>query len=313
MKVLALLLPLLLARCGGHEAVPDLAVYTGQGFQLVNIKSKSARSIPCSIPVGSFSIAPNGKFLVLASKEGRSGMGQIYRLDIETSQIRKLTSAAFYYPSKRFPKSEFPERELYSDVEVSPDSRFVAFAVHSVADNDSDDLVGLSGPLAVMDFSSGKVRILSSTEKVNGEGPTFANRPRWSDDGQNLLMAFEVSGAITPASGDALRCLDWQVPKPFDEGIASPKGWWSNKEVLFVWDPKQSGIGKLLRLELTNGHVSSATSFLPISEAASSDVLDVDVNSRYILIQHAGRTELFRRTGELLQTWDTGARLRLFN
>ena len=313
MKGLALLLPLLLASCGRREAIPDLAVYTGQDFQLVNIESKSTRSIRCSIPVGSFSIAPNGKFLVLASKEGGSGMGQLYRLDIETSEIRKLMSAAFYYTSKRFPESEFPERELYSDAEVSPDSRFVAFAVHSVADNDSDDLVGLSGPLAVMDFSSGKVRILSSTEKVNGEGPAFANRPRWSNDGQKLLMAFEVSGAITSLSGDALQWVDRPMPKKLTEGIVSPKGWWSSKEILFVWDPEQSGISKLFRLDLTTGQVSNAASFLPIAEKQSNDVVGVDVNSPYVLIEHQDRSELFKRSGELLQTWDAGARLRFFN
>ena len=152
-------------------------------------------------------------------------MGQIYRLDIETSQIRKLTSTAFYYTSKRFPQSEFPEREAYSDVEVSPGSRFAAFAVHSVADNDSADLVGLSGPLAVMDLSSGRTRILSSTEKVDGENPVFANRPRWSGDGQKLLMAFEVSGAITSLSEDALQWVDRPMPKHLTEGIISPKGW----------------------------------------------------------------------------------------
>lgn len=255
MKALPLLLSLLLASCGRHEAVLDLAVYTGHGFQLVNIESKNTRSIPCSIPIGSFSIAPNGKFLVFASKEGRSGMGQIYRLDIETPQIQKLTLAAFYYTSKRFPQPEFPEREAYSDVEVSPDSRSVAFAVHSVVDNDSDDLVGLSGPLAVMDFSSGNVRILSSTEKVNGEGPALANHPRWSSDGQKLLMAFEVSGAITSLSGDALQWVDRPMPKQLAEGMVSPLGWWSNKEILFVWDPKQSGVGKLFRLDLTDGQV----------------------------------------------------------
>lgn len=177
MKVILLFLLLSLS-CGVRQDVPDLAVYTGHDFQVENIESKNARSIPCSIPVGSFSIAPNGKFLAFASKEGSSGMGQIYRLDIATSQIRKLTSAAFYYTSKRLAQAEFPERELYSDVEVSPDSQFVVFAVHSVADNDSDDIVALSGPLAVMDLSSGKVRILSSTERVTGDGPAFANGPR---------------------------------------------------------------------------------------------------------------------------------------
>ncbi len=132
-------------------------------------------------------------------------MGQIYRLDFEGSQIRKLTTAAFYFTADRFPHAKFPKRELYSDVEVSPDSKSVAFAVHSVADNDSDDLVGLSGPLAVMELLSGKVRILNSTEKLDSEGPAFANSPRWSNDGKKLLMAFEVSGAITSANGDTLR------------------------------------------------------------------------------------------------------------
>jgi hypothetical protein len=185
MKILALVLMLLSSSCGTHEAAPDLAVYTGQGFQLINVGSKSNRSIPCSVPVGSFSIAPNGKFLMFVSRVGRSGMGQIYRLDFETSQIRKLTTAAFYFTTNRFPQSESPERELYSDVEVSPDSQSVAFAVHSVADNDSDDLVGLSGPLAVMALLSGKVRILNSTERVDGEGPAFANSPRCRTTARN--------------------------------------------------------------------------------------------------------------------------------
>jgi Tol biopolymer transport system component len=125
-------------------------------------------------------------------------MGQIYRLDIETSQIRKLTSAPLYFTSKPFPQPELPERELYSDVEVLPDSRFFAFAVHSVADNDSDDIVGLSGPLAVMDLLSGKARVLSSTEKINDEYPPFATGPRWSNDGKKLLM-------VRPANAQTVR------------------------------------------------------------------------------------------------------------
>jgi hypothetical protein len=194
-KGLALLLPLLLASCGKREAAPDLAVYTGQGFQLVNIESKSTRSIPSFIPAGSFSMASNGKFLVFASKDGKSGMEQIYRLDFEASQIRKLTC------------------------------------------------------------------------------------PRWSNDGQKLLMAFEVGGAITSASGDALQWIDRQMPKPFDEGQVSPESWWSDKEILCVCDMERSAIGKLFCLDFATGQVSSAASFLPIPESAFNDVLDVDVNT----------------------------------
>lgn len=59
--------------------------------------------------------------------------------------------------------------------------------------------------------------------------------------------------------------------------------------------------------------MSGAVSFLPAAETAFNDVLDVDVNNRYILIRHESRYELFRRNGELLQTWNTAVRLRLFN
>jgi len=76
------------------------------------------------------------------------------------------------------------------------------------------------------------------------------------------------------------------VPKPFDEGHVSPKGWWSNKEILCVWDLKRGGIGKLIRLDLTTGQVSSAASSLRIPETAMNDVSGVDITSRYLLIQH---------------------------
>jgi hypothetical protein len=43
MKILALLLVLLSSSCVKREVAPDLAVYTGQGFQLINVESNGAR------------------------------------------------------------------------------------------------------------------------------------------------------------------------------------------------------------------------------------------------------------------------------
>jgi len=45
-------------------------------------------------------------------------MGQVYRLDFETSQIRRLTSAPFYFTTNRFPRLPFPKRRYI------PTSRF---------------------------------------------------------------------------------------------------------------------------------------------------------------------------------------------
>lgn len=315
---LALLIGLL--GCNQQRSVPDLVVYTGHEFQLLNVEAKTARSIPCSIPVGSFSIAPNGRFLVFASHESKTGMGYIYHLDFGTGQIRKLTSEPFYFTAKRFPpdKLEFalpPHRELYSDVEISPDDRFAAFAVHSVGDNDGDDLVGLSGPIAVMDLSAGTIRILSATEKINDGGPAYANTPRWSEDGLRLMMAFEVSGVITTLKDGSLREIDKQMSKPFEDGATSPRAWWSNNEILFVWNPKPvSGIGRIFRLNLVNGQVSRAPSFMPPGAAELESVTDVDANSRYLLVRYEGGADLYRRTGEVAQRFSVrGARLRLFN
>jgi Tol biopolymer transport system component len=130
-------------------------------------------------------------------------MGLLYRLDLPTGGLNQLPSQPFYFTTLAR-----GERELYSDPAVSPDSRLVVFAVHAVAGDASDDLVGLSGPLAVMDLASGQRRVLSATQDIGGYGAAFANSPAWSSDGRRLLVAFEVSGAIVDAAGLRLQQMD---------------------------------------------------------------------------------------------------------
>jgi hypothetical protein len=285
----------------------DVAVYTGQAIELYDVGSKSSIAIPCKIPVEYLSVAPSGHFLVISSRASEAGMGQLYLLNVAAGSFRQLTSKPFYF------KALGPgERELYSDPEVSPDSRSVAFAVHAVAGNDSDDLVGLAGPLAVMNIHSGERRVLRATENVAGQGTAYVNSPAWSSDGRRLLVAFEAGGAVAGLEGRDLQLLDGLMMKPFSEGVTSPLGWWSSTEIFFVWNPEQiSGLGKLFLLNLREGGIRNATDALQVPDAYLRDVTGIDVNSRFSLVRHGSDAELFSRSGQLIRRWPTcKARLR---
>jgi hypothetical protein len=289
----------------------DLAIYTGHGFELYTVESGVSRIVSCKIPVGDFSIAPNGRFVVLSSRASRAGMGLLYELDLTTGGLQQLPSNPFFVRTLNR-----GERELYSDPAVSPDNRLVAFTVHTVAGDDSDDLVGLAGPLAVLDLNSGRRRILAATLHVDG-GPAFINGPVWSSDGLRLLIAFEVDGAIVDLTGHQLQPLGDLMNKRLGDGNASPMAWWSNHEILFVWNPagtNMSGIGKLYMLDLRDGVVADGAASLRIPEASAHNVAGVQVNNRFVLVQHPNDTELFSRGGQLLKQWrgSNTPRLRLY-
>jgi hypothetical protein len=189
----------------------------------------------------------------------------------------------------------------------------VAFVVHAVAGNDSDDLIGLAGPLAVMDLHSGRSRILRATENISGNGAAYVNSPAWSSDGRQILVAFEVGGAIVDVESGGLQDIEGLMAKPFSEGVMSPVGWWSKAEVFLVWNPEQvSGIGKLFVLNLCNGTLRAAADVLDVGGALLNDVRGVDVNSQFILVVHQSGAQLLAPSGKLLHQWPTSkARLRV--
>ncbi len=234
-------------------------------------------------------------------------MGILYELRLADSNLRELPSKPFYF--KTLGRGE---RELYSDPAISPDSQSVAFAVHAVSGNDRNDLVGLSGPLAVMDLGSGQRRVLLATKDIAGQGSAFVNDPVWSSDGRRLLIAFEAGGGITDVGGQQLQLLGDLMMKPFSDGVASPVAWWSSDEILFVWNPRQeSGIGRLHLLNLRDCSVVDAAAVLRVPKASTHEVLGVQINSRFILLQHRDDAELFSRQGQLLRRWPNGTvRLR---
>lgn len=228
----------------------DLATYTGQGFELYAVDSGVSTFVPCKVAVADFSIAPNGHFLVIESRASKVGIGLLYELDLTTQDLRQLPSERFYFRT-----AKEGERELYSDPAVSPDGRSVAFTVYAVEGNDSDDLVGLAGPLAVLDLNSGQRRVVAATRRINGQ-PAFVNNPVWSSDGRRLLIAFEVGGAIVDVGENRIQLLDSLMTKQLGDGNTSPMAWRSDHEIYFVWNPTEtnrSGVGKLYLLNVHRG------------------------------------------------------------
>jgi hypothetical protein len=304
--------------CG--RKVPELAVIEGSRIDLYTVDLQPLSSITTDTKIGSLSIAPNGKFLVYASSEGRAGMGHLFRVDLPTNSRTQLTDKPFYEPGAMglVSKEDFPfeEKERYSDVAISPDSRFVVFAVHGVTDSDADDAIGLSGPLAVMDLGSRQKRIVKSTTRVDGNGAAYANNPVWSADSKGILLAFEIGGAIADVNGEKLEMVD---PPPIPNQkfeFTSPVAWLSPKDVLFVrsTETERPGFGKLMAWNTESHSVSDTPDLLHIPSSSLTDVHLVQINSRYVSVVSEKRTEIFERSGKLSKSFPTArVYLRLFH
>jgi len=224
-------------------------------------------------------------------------MGHIYRLDTTTGKELKLTADPFY-----FGQLETSEAELYSEPEISPDSRSIAFAVHRVSNNDSDDLVGLSGPIAVMDLESGNARVLETTRNIDGQGPCFANTLRWSPDGKRILFACEVTGGIASADGKGLHRLDDQLRGPVGkEGDALPVGWLSDDEILYVWNAgdQVAGVGELFVLNLHSNKSVPAAPRLRLTRALLENLVSLDLTKQFLVINRVDKSEILARAGKL--------------
>jgi hypothetical protein len=109
-----------------------------------------------------------------------------------------------YFKTKELDKNE---TEVYDDPQFSPDGRSLAFAIHTDNPGDGNDAINDSGPIAVMDLQTRKVRVLKSTENIDGQGLCFANTPMWSPDGKSILFNCENGAFITNVRGTTLREL----------------------------------------------------------------------------------------------------------
>jgi hypothetical protein len=151
--------------------------------------------------------------------------------------------------------------EVYADPEFSPDGKQIVFAIHGQT---TGDLVEASGPLAILDLSTRRVRIIEATMHVDVGGVAYANRPHWSPDGNRILVNFENSAAVTQATGRELKHLDDMIPNPQGEGLYA-FGWVGTRCVLYNLPERMRDVStaRIQILVLDTGRSAPADPLIP--------------------------------------------------
>jgi hypothetical protein len=152
--------------------------------------------------------------------------------------------------------------EVYADPDFSPDGKCVVFAIHGQA---SGDLVEASGPLAILDLNTRRVRILKPTMNVDVGGVAYANNPRWSPDGNWILVNFEAAPAMTDVAGTTIEDLSSIIPE--GEGdLSFALGWVGPGCVLYevgnTWDKARQGPKRVLNFRTRK--TSDADEVIPL-------------------------------------------------
>jgi Tol biopolymer transport system component len=228
-----------------------LAASSGRVIQKIELKK----------PVYNFALSKDRKQLVTVSVDTETG-GNLYLLNLQTHALTKLTNGHLYFKAKELNKNE---TEVYDDPQFSPDGRSLAFAIHTDNPGDGNDAEDDAGPIAVIDLQTRKVRVLKSTENIEGQGLCFANTPMWSPDGKWILFNCENGAFITDAHGTSLRELRFGAKK---DNMAYAISWVGNGCVLSVPDTEEQSDKKESNVMLFDLHTSELRS-LPALFAAS--------------------------------------------
>lgn len=182
---------------------PVVAFATGTTLTLASATGQVTQRIDLGHPIYNFALSSDRKLLVTVALDTATG-GNLRLLDLQTQTQTRLTSGNLYFKASELNKDE---KEVYDDPQFSPDRRSLAFAIHTDNPGDGNDAINDSGPIAVMDLHSGKVRVLKATENIEGQGSCFANSPKWSPDGKWILFNCEDGAFVTDARGLSLRDL----------------------------------------------------------------------------------------------------------
>lgn len=150
---------------------PVVAFAAGTTLALASATGRVTQRIELGQPLYNFALSSDRKLLVTVAHDTATG-GNMSLLNLQTHKWARLTSGNLYFKASELDKSE---KEVYDDPQFSPDHRSLAFAIHTDNPGDGNDAISDSGPIAVMDLLSHKVRVLKSTENIDGQGPCFAN------------------------------------------------------------------------------------------------------------------------------------------
>jgi WD40 repeat protein len=172
-----------------------------------------------------FAVSRDRKSVVVISNATSHG-GDLELIDLRSKRRTKLLTSPIY-----FTDLDGQAREVYADPRISPDGKNLVFAIHRSSQDSGSDAIDAAGPLAVLNFDSGDVRVVPSTINVAGKGPCYSNTPMWSPDGSQVVFNCETGAAITSSDDTKLRMLPTATDqKPWSAVI----GWLGSHCVLYV-------------------------------------------------------------------------------
>lgn len=250
---------------------PVVAFVTESTLSFAASSGKITTKIDLDRPVYNFALSADRKLLVTVSADTATG-GNLYLLNLQTHAQKKLTNGHLYFKAKDLDKDE---TEVYDDPQFSPDGRSLVFAIHTDNPGDGNDAINDSGPIAVMDLQTRKVRVLKSTENIGSEGLCFANTPMWSLDGRRILFNCENGAFITDVGGTTTRQLKFGT-------VQSPDGyavsWIGNGCVLTMQESEDQPTGQskenLLFLNLSTSEAQSSVALFAAPNRPTAGLIE---------------------------------------
>jgi WD40 repeat protein len=266
---------------------PVVAFMSGTTLTLAASSGQVTQTIDLKHAVYDFALSKDRKLLVTVSPDTEHG-GNLSLLDLRSHTQTQLTNGNLYF--KNLNKGE---TEVYADLQFSPDNKSVVFGIHGNMPGDGNDAEENSGPFAVYDIASHKIRILMSTANIDGQGACSESNPMWSPDGKWILFNCEDGAFLTDALETTLRDLKLGTNNDASTYAVS---WVGNGCVLYVQshrdasslDQERDGI-RLLNLRTSKSQISPALPKLPKQSLAglreSSDETAIMESSSGIAIE----------------------------
>jgi Tol biopolymer transport system component len=208
---------------GSNE--PVVAFVTGTTLTLAAPSGQVVQKIDLKHPVYDFALSKDRRMLVEVAPDSPHG-GNLSLVDLSSRTQTPVTDGYRYF---RYLNER--ETEVYADPQFSPDGKNIVFGIHGNTNDDGDDAEENSGPFAVYNVASSKIRVLKSTAKIDEQGPCSEWNPMWSPDGKWILFNCENGAFITDAQGTTLRDLKLGTD---GEALTSAVSWVGNGCVLYV-------------------------------------------------------------------------------